>query len=157
MIKIPNSFIILFSLKIRIDHNIFTLFLGLTLQTLNNLSSCYLPGPVAWVSTCTLLIQVILTVLKKIPKIIIFYLKSIYAFRWEIKQFVTFFFLIYSHYLWLWLESAQRYSSSVQSSSYWSKEQSHDLPICHSKHCRRTGDSSCKKENDVDSFSRTTW
>ena len=93
---------------------------------------------------------------KKIPKIILFYLKSIYAFRWEIKQFVTF-FLIYSHYLWLWLESAQRYSSSVQSSSYWSKEQSHDLPICHSKHCRRTGDSSCKKENDVDSFSRTTW
>ena len=40
---------------------------GLTLQTLNNLSSCYLPGLVAWVSTCTLLIQVILIV-KKINK-----------------------------------------------------------------------------------------
>ena len=100
MIKIPNSFIILFSLKIRIDHNIFTLFLGLTLQTLNNLSSCYLPGPVAWVSTCTLLIQVILIRSYKIlPKIILFYLKSIYAFRWEIKQFVTFFFYLQSLFM----------------------------------------------------------
>ena len=47
------------------------------------------------------------------------------------------------------------FSGVLSSPSYRPEEQGHDLPFRDEEHRRGKSDTSCKKENDVDSLGRT--